>query len=101
MPHIPNAFLFPGVLRHLQTTSHVGRYEELIAILKDVGCKKSFSKDSWKYRRELSFEDLFADDIGADHNSSISSILNYPNSRDADLVSLVTIFSCILFICIL
>ena len=84
-------------MHHLQSTSHIAKYDELIAILKDVGTKKGFSKDSWKLKRETIPEEFFPDDIGTDYNSSMNSVLDYPISRDTDNVSLAFSFCPILF----
>ena len=74
--------------RHLQTASHLGRYEDLIAILNDTGSpqRSRVNKDSWKFNTEVSYRDDFYDDQITDYNSSVSSILDYSLSRGMDAV---------------
>ncbi|XP_065071722.1 uncharacterized protein LOC135696297 isoform X1 [Rhopilema esculentum] len=78
-----------GVTRHLKTASHLGRYEDLIAILKDTGSppRSRVNKDSWKLNTEVSYRDDFYDDQITDCNSSASSILDYSLSRGTDALT--------------
>ena len=73
-----------GVMRHLQSTSHSTRFDELVDVLKDIGSKKGFCKDSWKLKIEHSPRSIFADEISTDFNGSI---LDYPDFGDATIVS--------------
>ena len=77
-----------GVMRHLQSTSHNTRYDELIAVLNDIGSKKGFCKDAWKLNTESSTHGFFMDEISTDLNSTVNSILDYPNSWDTNVVSI-------------
>ena len=74
-------------MRHLESASHDARYNDLISVLNDFGSRKAFSKDAWKLKREMSPNVFFADEISADFNGSICSILDYPNSGDTNVVS--------------
>ena len=74
-------------MRHLQSASHNKRYDELIAVLKDIGSKKGFCKDAWKLNIEPSTYGSFMDEISIDLNSTVNSILDYSNSWDTNVVS--------------
>ena len=75
-------------MRHLQSASHLGRLDELIEILCDDGSRGNslVSQNSWNSTRSLSPDIPYLEEHAVEYESILSSILDYPMSRDTDLV---------------
>eukprot|EP00794_Sanderia_malayensis_P005175 gene5175-5827_t len=78
-----------GVLRHLQSASHFGHLDELLDILKDEG--SPLNPYTPKGLHDSTFIEHISyyrgDDLRLDEDSVLSSAVDYPLSRDTDLIS--------------
>ena len=75
-------------MRHLQSASHLGRLDELVEILCDDGSRGNsiISQNSWNSTRDLSPDIIDVREQALEYDSILSSVLDYPISRDTDLV---------------
>ena len=83
-------------MRHLQSASHLGRLDELIEILCDDGSRGNsiISQSSLNSTRGLSPDIIDMGEHALEYDSILSSVLDYPISRDTDLVRVnVLLFS--------
>eukprot|EP00112_Aurelia_sp_Birch-Aquarium-sp1_P015154 Seg3333.1 transcript_id=Seg3333.1/GoldUCD/mRNA.D3Y31 product=Vinculin protein_id=Seg3333.1/GoldUCD/D3Y31 len=78
-----------GVMRHLQSASHLGRLDELIDILCDDGSRGNsmITQNSWNSTRGLSPDIPDVGEHALEYDSILSSVLDYPMSRDTDQMS--------------